>query len=148
MDRFLDEGAFSDAAARVDQAVPAGAMGTDELTNLWGQITAQLGELRSIEAGTVAQQGVYHLADLPAEFASQKLVLRVVLTDSLMVSGFFIRPPEPVPYDPPAYVDETAFHEVQLRVGEEPWVLPGVLTVPEGAGPFPGRGLGPWIGPQ
>lgn len=134
---LLNQGDFSGAAARVDPAVPAGAMGTSELTTLWGQISAQLGELRSVEAGAVVEQGEYHLADLPAEFSSQTLVLRVVLTESLEVSGFFIRPPDPAPYDPPPYVDEAAFSEIQLEVGVEPWVLPGVLTLPEGAGPFP-----------
>jgi pimeloyl-ACP methyl ester carboxylesterase len=112
-------------------------MGTEELTTLWGQISAQLGELRSVEAGLVVEQDVYHLADLPAVFASQTLILRVVLTDSLLVSGFFIRPPEPSPYNPPPYVEGRAFREVELSVGTEPWLLPGVLTVPEGAGPFP-----------
>lgn len=134
---FLNEGAFSDAAARVDPAVPAGTMGTEQLTTLWGQITAQLGELRSVEAGVVVEQGSYHLADLPAEFTNQALVLRVVLTETLLVSGFFLRPAEPPTYDPPPYVDEKAFHEVELSVGAEPWILPGVLALPEGAGPFP-----------
>lgn len=134
---LLNQGAFSEAAARVDPAVPPGAMGTEELTTLWGQISAQLGELLSVEAGVVAEQGIYHLADLPSVFANQTLTLRVVLTDSLLVSGFFLRPPEPPAYDPPPYVEETAFHEVELSVGAEPWLLPGVLTLPEGTGPFP-----------
>lgn len=145
---LLNQGAFSEAGARVDPAVPDGAMGTEELTTLWAQITAQLGELRSVEAGAVVEQGEYHLADLPAEFANQTLVLRVVLTESLMVSGFFIRPSEPAPYDVPTYVDESAFDEIELKVGSEPWVLPGVLTLPKGAGPFPALVLVHGSGPN
>ena len=134
---LLNQGSFSEAAARVDPAVPEGAMGTEQLTDLWGQITAQLGGLRSVDAGSVVEQGEYHVADLRAQFSNQALVLRVVLTESLLVSGFFLRPSEPPPYNPPPYVNEGAFREIELAVGAEPWVLPGVLTLPEGTGPFP-----------
>jgi dienelactone hydrolase len=72
----------------------------------------------------------------------------VVLTDSLQVSGFFLRPPEPPPWDAPDYVNEDAFHEVEVTVGSDPWILPGVLTVPEGNGPFPGAVLVHGSGPN
>jgi hypothetical protein len=112
-------------------------MGPAQLETLWGQISAQLGALHSVEAGTVAEQGEYHVVDLPAAFENQSLVLRVVLTDSLQVSGFFLRPSEPPPYDAPAYVVEDLFEEVEITVGADPWLLPGVLTLPKQDGPVP-----------
>jgi len=135
--RLLQSGHFAQAGDRVDPAVPEGAMGPEQLRELWGQISAQLGLLQEVGPGVVRVQGDYHLADLPAVFQHQNLILRVTLTDSLLVSGFFLRPPDAPPWQPPPYADQTAFHEVDLPVGSEPWMLPGVLAVPEGPGPFP-----------
>jgi alpha-beta hydrolase superfamily lysophospholipase len=138
---------FDSAGARVDPAVPAGAMGSEQLDAIWGQLSSQLGELRGVEAGPVTVHEQYHLVDLPAAFANQEVVLRVVLTDDLLVSGFFVRPPAPPEYEAPPYVDPGAFTEVEVTVGSDPWPLPGVLTLPAGGGLFPGvvlvHGSGP-----
>ena len=134
---LLKAGDFEAAGARADPAVPAGTFGAAQLETLWGQLSAQLGELVSLEAGPVVEYQAYHIADLPAEFQNRKVVLRVVLSDALEVSGFFIRPPEPPAYDAPVYVDTDAFSEVDVTVGTEPWTLPGILSVPLGEGPFP-----------
>jgi len=134
---FLRSGAFQEAGSMVDPAVPEGAMGPEQLSTLWAQISAQLGALQSLQAGRVSERGGYHVVDLPAAFENQELVLQVVLTDALQVSGFFLRPSEPLPYDPPTYVQEDLFQEVEVSVGADPWLLPGVMTIPKGEGPFP-----------
>lgn len=135
--QLMDIGEFEEAASRVDPAVPEGVMGADQLRLLWGQLTAQLGVLEILEAGRVTEQGVYHSAFLPAAFENQALVLQVTLTDSLQISGLHLQASEPPPYEVPPYVDESTFREVDLTVGQEPWVLPAVLTLPQGKGPFP-----------
>lgn len=134
---FLNGGSFQEAGARVDPAVPEGAMGPTQLETLWGQISAQLGVLQSLEAGIVSERGEYHAVDLPATFENQSLVLQVVLTDSLQVSGFFLRPAEPPPYDSPPYVYEDRFEEVEVTIGADPWLLPGVFTLPKQDRPVP-----------
>ncbi len=134
---LLRREAFGEASARVDPAVPAGAFSVEQLTTLWSQISAQLGTLQSLEPGLVATAQGYHVVDLPAGFQNQEVVLRVVLTQALEVSGFFIRPPEPPEYEAPEYVDPRAFTEVDVTVGGDPWTLPGRLSLPHGAGPFP-----------
>lgn len=134
---LLTGGAFDEAGARVDPAVPAGALGPAQLRTIWSQVSDQLGTLRGLEPGVVREEGEYHLVDLSATFENQSLVLRVVLSDSLLVSGFFLRQPEPPPYDPPAYVRADSFTEVEVTVGAEPWLLPGTLTLPKEEGPLP-----------
>jgi len=54
---LLNGGSFQEAGARVDPAVPEGAMGPTQLETLWGQISAQLGVLQSLEAGIVSERG-------------------------------------------------------------------------------------------
>ncbi len=38
---------------------------------------------------------------------------------------------------PASYVTAGSFIETDVTVGSAPWALPGTLTVPNGAGPFP-----------
>ena len=40
-------------------------------------------------------------------------------------------------YPPPPYAEQDAFEESEVSVGQAPWELQGVLTIPLGAGPFP-----------
>jgi dienelactone hydrolase len=49
-----------------------------------------------------------------------------------------VTPPTTVPYTPPSYADQNAFIERSVTVGAgTQWALPGTLTLPKGAGPFP-----------
>jgi len=134
---LLESGDFEAAAARVDPAVSADAFSEAGLQDLWTQISGQLGKLVSLESGPVTEHQVYHAVDIPATFQNQPVVLRVVLTEDLLISGFFIRPPEPPAYEAPEYVDSSSFSEVDVTVGQDPWALPGTLSVPSGRGPFP-----------
>ena len=86
-------------------------MGPDQLALIWGQLSAQLGALESLESGRITEHGEYHSAYLPASFENH-------------------------PLRSPALLDESSFLEVDLTVGAEPWLLPAVLTVPRGDGPF------------
>ncbi|MBT8398373.1 MAG: alpha/beta fold hydrolase [Gemmatimonadetes bacterium] len=134
---LLESGAFEEASSRVDPAVPEGAMSTDQLKTIWAQLTAQVGALQSLQPGAVTETGVYHIVRLPAEFLQSPLIIQITLTASLQVSGLFFLPSEPPPYDPPPYVREDAFEEVEVNVGTEPWILPGVLSLPRAEGPVP-----------
>lgn len=52
------------------------------------------------------------------------------------------------PYHPPPYVHAEAFHEAEVTLGSGVWALPGTLSMPEGAGPFPAVVLVHGSGPQ
>ena len=54
----------------------------------------------------------------------------------------------PVKYEPPAYADPAKFEETEVTVGSGEWALPGTLTMPKGAGPFPGLVLVHGSGPN
>ncbi len=40
-------------------------------------------------------------------------------------------------YPPPPYAELDNFEEFEVVVGQAPWELPGVITIPVGSGPFP-----------
>lgn len=138
---------FEGAAGRVDPAVPEGSLGPGQLETIWGQLSAQLGDLVGLGPGPVDQVQTYHRANLKAVFERAEVVLRIVLNPDLQVSGFFVVPPEPPAYQAPGYVDEAKFTEEEVTVGADPWALPGVIALPRGDGPFPGvvlvHGSGP-----
>src|SRR5258708_674329 len=134
--RRLDAGGFDSAAAQIDHAVPAGLMSADRLRVIWGAVTQQYGKLGRLDRGSVATRDTLTLVELIGGFASQPMGVRVTLTPHLKVAGFYIHPLESA-YQLPGYVDTTRFTERDIQVGKEPWVLPGTITIPKGAGPFP-----------
>jgi fermentation-respiration switch protein FrsA (DUF1100 family) len=144
---LLRNGDFEAAGNLVDPAVPEGSMGPAQLETIWGQLSAQLGTLVTLDPGSVDQVQTYQRANLQAVFENAEVVLRIVLNPELRISGFFVLPPEAPAYEAPDYVDEETFTEVEVAVGSDPWILPGVLTLPRGDGPFPGvvlvHGSGP-----
>lgn len=134
--RALDDHDFAAAGALVSAAVPADAMSPNRLEQLWTQLTSQLGPLAQLTPGESAVEQGRHVANVGARFARSEVTLRVVLDDDAAVAGFWVSAPRPPAYDPPSYVDCSAFHEVELTVGRAP-ALPAVLTLPHGASPAP-----------
>jgi dienelactone hydrolase len=135
--RLLDEEKFDSAAARISGAVPADALSPERLGQIWAQVTAASGPLGHVIAQSVTEQNGQHIVDLEARFERQPLKIRVVLDDALDLTGLWFLPPEPPPYESPAYTDTTAFRELDVVVGEDPWMLPGTLTLPASGGPHP-----------
>jgi dienelactone hydrolase len=76
-------------------------------------------------------------------FERVKLDVNIVLNDTGEIVGLTITPVGAVEqqihatYEPPAYAHPERFHEQELSIGHDRWVLPGTLSVPEGEGPFP-----------
>jgi dienelactone hydrolase len=129
-------GDFQAAAAMVSPSVPAGTFSADKLSGIWGQLTAQVGELGGLEPTKVAMQDSLHVIDMAGRFVRQPLLVRVVVTPDERVSGLWFLPPAPPAYEMPAYVDESAFSEADITVGGE-WKLPGKLTLPKADGRVP-----------
>ncbi len=71
------------------------------------------------------------------EFKKAEFLASVNFSEDGKIEGFFIKPAEVnIPWDPPAYADQSAFVESPISVGTAP-ALPGTLSLPKGAGPFP-----------
>ena len=132
----LARGDFAGATAGFDPTM-ASAMPADKLGAVWAQLAAQVGAFGGIEGvHDKAAQG-HVTVMVTCRFANTNLVAKVVFDGEARIAGLFFAPPESTaPWAPPAYAHADRFTERDVQVGSQP-ALPGTLTLPKGAGPFP-----------
>ena len=131
---------FQGAAAHFDDAMKA-AMPPEKLPEVWTAIQGQIGAYKRRVAVRTEKQGMYEIVFVTAEFERSTVDFKVAIDGTGKIGGFFIVPSQPAAeYAPPAYVHREAFGEREVTIdagGSGEWSLPGTLTVPAGAGPFP-----------
>ncbi len=116
-----------------------------ELTKV-GATIKTYGAMEKLGDPTVTRSGPNSIVVFPAKFANQNINFRLIINSAGLVSGFF-QLPGGMNWQRPEYSQPSSFKERDVTVGEGEWKLPGTLTVPVGAGPFPGvvlvHGSGP-----
>ena len=93
-------------------------------------------------------KGDYRIVLIPCEFERARADVQIVLNSANQVAGFFVRPAaSTTPFIDSPYVDRSTFTEREITVDAGGWPLPGTLTMPNGAGPWPAvvlvQGSGP-----
>ncbi|HEX6324524.1 MAG TPA: alpha/beta fold hydrolase [Vicinamibacterales bacterium] len=111
------------------------AMPEEKLRQLWAALGAQAGAFKSRTSGTATPAGNGHAVGIRATFERAQLDFTIGIVAG-RVSGLFLRP-APQPSAPPPYANAAAFTERDFTVGSGEWALPGTLSMPAGAGPFP-----------
>src|SRR5579872_7397665 len=103
------------------------------------------GAVEEIGKPSVQEMGPVSIVIIPVKFASRAIDVQMSVNASGQVSAPLLRPGQ-TPWQPPAYAKTGAFKERAVTIGDQ-WKLPGTLTVPVGAGPFPAvvlvHGYGP-----
>ena len=94
------------------------------------------GALEKLADPAVTRSGPNNIVVFAARFANQNINFRLIVNSSGLVSGFF-QLPGGVNWQRPEYSKPDTFTERDVTVGEGEWKLPGTLSVPVGAGPFP-----------
>jgi uncharacterized protein len=137
----LAKGDFQAAAGNFADAMRAAAP-PEKLSEIWTSIQTQMGAYKRRTGVRTQKQGPYDICLVSVEFERDTADFKVVVDATGKIAGFFIVPPQQgggqaPEYTPPAYVHKDAFHEREVTVGTAEWALPGTLSVPVGAGPFP-----------
>ena len=133
----LSVGAYENACAQFDGSV-RGAISVQKLNEIWTALNAQSGAFKRIQSVWSESATPYTIEYVVTEFANAVLDLKIVLSDSATIVGFFILPhQEEHAYMPPAYVMPGSYRETDVWVGSGQWRLPGTLTLPNGSGPIP-----------
>ncbi len=146
----LSRGDAAGAEAMTDEKMRAAAPAA-ALAQLWQGFVGQYGAFRDARAGIVSSQPPYTIAAIETTFANATLTLTVAVDAAGRVAGFHIAgvaaPSSGAGWSAPPYADPARFTEQDVVVGRAPWALPGTLSIPNGAGPFPGvvlvQGSGP-----
>jgi len=137
----LAKAEFQAAAANFAEAMRAAAP-PEKLSEIWTAVQGQLGAYKRRTGVQTEKQGPYEIALVTAEFERGTVDFKVAVDNAGRVAGFFIVPPQQAGsqasgYTPPPYAHKDAFKERDFVVGSGEWSLPGTLTMPVGAGPFP-----------
>ena len=126
--------AFDKVAARFDARMRE-ALSVEKLGAVWDQIVGQAGPFETIASARVVTVGAFDRVELTCTFEKTSLVVSIVLNQESMISGFFIAPAT-AGWMPPPYADPKTFEERDITIGTAV-KLPGTLSMPTGAGPFP-----------
>ena len=135
----LEAGEWNEAGQMVAPTL-RDRLGAAQLETVWGQIAASLGAGTVTRVRAVSPVDTMKSVELFGDFERDTVILRVVLSPSSQVVGFWVGPvPEAAPAEspPPPYVDRSRFREAEVRVGREPWLLPGTLSLPVEQGRHP-----------
>lgn len=117
--------------AKMKSMLPDHALGSG-----WDGAMTQLGKFVRRAPAREQQQGSYTAVQILCEFERGQMNMAIVFDASGLIAGLQMKPVSP-PYAPPDYAPASSFVERDITVGEGEWALPGTLTVPVGAGPFP-----------
>jgi len=119
------------------------------LEQSWNKLLDIAGQFQKVgEALQVERQGMQFVrVELVFERAS--MYLRMGMDADGKIAGMRFEPTDATtPWAAPDYAQVIKFHEESVTVGAAPWDLPGTLTLPTGAGPFPAVVLVPGSGPE
>lgn len=138
----LIKGDFAAVVATFDDKMRA-ALSEAQLRGAWESVLAQAGAFKQVRDPRLATKGEYQIVVLPAEFERANVEIQVVFNGSGQMAGFNVRPATGAASAPAAafsdasYVSRERFSERDVIVDAGGWPLPGVLAIPDGAGPHP-----------
>jgi dienelactone hydrolase len=111
------------------------ALPESTLVKLGAQIKTY-GGIKSVGDPQSRRTGAATIVVVPVKFASQTINYQWAVNPGGLIVGM-VPLPGPLDWQRPEYSKPDSFKERDVTVGEGEWKLPGTLTVPNGAGPFP-----------
>lgn len=126
-------GAFAQFNATMKPALPEAKLG-----EIWQALQGQDGAFKKRLRSRAEKQIGYDVVLVTCEFERATLDVKVVFNAQRQVAGlFFVPTSSAASAAPPPYASTNAFREKPFTVGSGEWALPGTLTVPVTAGPWP-----------
>lgn len=138
---LMVKGDFAAAAGRFDTSLKSAAS-EEALKQNWKQLVDKMGAFNQCTDTSTGEVQGYQAVYLTCDFVNGLTDIRFVFNTQGMAVGMQFLPAHSASamqaaYTPPAYVDSGAFRESDVTIGSGTWALPGTLSLPNGAGPFP-----------
>lgn len=147
VDAFV-KGDYAAAGKQFDRTMQK-VLSEDKRKDLWKRLTEQVGPFTKRTGTRVEKVDKFDVVYVTCRFEKMTLDVRVVFDADKKVSGLQFRPAKgDYEFKPPPYARRDSFREIEVVVGSDEWKLPGTLTVPKGAGPFPAAVLVHGSGPH
>lgn len=141
---------FSQVEQQSDDQLRA-ALPAEKLAEVWGSLEAQVGKFQQIRGVVVSHPAAgVTLVTLVCQFEHTDLDALLPFNSAGQLIGLRLRPSasEASTWTSPEYARPDTFAERAVTVTTGRWQLPGTLTVPRGAGPYPAVVLVQGSGPQ
>lgn len=142
---LLLSGDFTSATLNFDEQMRT-ALTESKLRESWQKLVLEAGSLLNVDIKRTNDMENYRIVVVSCQFQRNNIDVQVVFNENEQISGLNFTPTN-FEYHPPEYVDESVFKELDVTIGEGKWALPGILTMPNSTGPFPGlilvHGSGP-----
>ena len=130
----LVAGNFAAAEQRFDDTMRQAILEA-RLKESWLQLIGQAGPFQQMLDSKAAEREGYYLVTVSCQFEKASIDLHVNFDQDGRIAGLNFQPASvSSPYNPPDYVRQGAFHEVEVTVGSGEWAVPGTLSLPEGEG--------------
>jgi fermentation-respiration switch protein FrsA (DUF1100 family) len=137
---------FDAAVADFDDTMRK-AIPPEKLKEIWKGLQDKFGKLKEFGKLRSEKADKYDFVFVPCVFEKLTLEAKLTFTKDRQVTGLFFLPSK-ADYKAPRYVKQDAFRELELKIGDDEWTLPGTLSLPTGDGPFPAIILVHGSGPQ
>ena len=141
----LLKGEFSEAIIQFDDQMKKSLTET-KLQQTWENVTYESGILLQLIPTHSSEKDNYKIIVTRCRFQRFDVDIQLVFNENGEISGLNFTPIKNI-YNPPLYVNESSFNDVDVEVGEGKWALPGTLSIPIGLNQFPGvvlvHGSGP-----
>ena len=118
------------------------ALPAADLKTAWAQVIDQAGDYQSELSRTQDMADGYDVVIATTQFQKTALNIRMVFDSDQRMAGLFFQPAtSPTSttgaWQPPEYADPARVTEADVTIGEGKWELPGTLTTPTDASPWP-----------
>ncbi len=108
-------------------------MDKPKLVAAWEQLISHTGPLKNRVSSKRDTKGQFQMISTLCEFEKSFLTIKLTFNRNGQVAGLFFAPAEqPGVASVPTYVQSDRFSEEHVSFGEEPYLLPGLLTLPKG----------------
>lgn len=132
----LANGEFETVFAQCDPAMREALGSAEGLADVWAQLTGMLGALETVQASDAGAQGEFRLAAAQCAFENADALLTLAFDAQNRLASLALTQMQAhesgVDTDEGGYIEE----EITLRAKEAD-ATNGLLTLPEGEGPFP-----------